>query len=1095
MNFVSFSSILPESMIVTNSKECNILLCVGEFDTKTVAKFLTTFEQIHVVQLTGRHRKTKLFPKKVQFHECLEDIPIFDGKVTIYSNLLFESEVENTRLIISLLRKIIFSFYVVIPEIIAGPITSVVNHRRTKEKKRLDFMGKSYLCMKYSGESRNSHTADTKNLKLETVGNECFWVPRSSFSRLDNFGYYPVVPKTDYRNLQKEFGFMNKLLRSFEEKTVNVLFYEEDVERCVLHMILTDKPKNINIYVYVRDTNLFSGRLLELMLKNSVQFVFDFELLPPSIDVVYHYFDSSAGSVYVAENKLFKLSPRYMFSNVEFLLFITGDYTRAKFHNNCFYIKNPEDVTLVVSVFPKLSYDSGMLNLKYDNLMKLLIMVKNGGPDFLKMLNHNVPQFDSYIIMDTGSTDGTLEIARKFAEKHPWGRVVEEEWVGFDVNRNILLDMAGEDCAFTVMLDDTYYMQGDLRLFLEAAGSDEKFDTFSITIINGFDKYSSNRVLRSTVGQRYIYPVHEIPGSKICTNLLIPESVCHIVDVGSEIMEKRTAERTTQDLNDLLKYWSSHRNVPRTIYYIAGTLFRLGKYRLAYKWYQRRVSSKWAGMEEEIYDSYYMMATIADELLGHPKEHVIELYQKAYEEDPERRPEVLCVIGAAYEKMGCGEALYFYLKEAFGVRRKMEISGSPVNNMRPEIYNNRLCQKMVALAYESGDYNTGFEVVSFYESVIVELKEFLSFWKSVFYLMRQFKGPMPEKRGNLKRILFIAPGGWKSWNGRTLAEEGLGGSETNIIKFAEEIAKKNGFLVTIFCNTPKTEKFNKVTYENIAECADLLSKNHYDKVYINRYPEYIPICAKAKIKDIYVVLHDLLRESYEVFLEMNSLKNIFVLTDWHKEYVVEKAPVLAEKVKTISYGVETPPYRVTKTPYSFIYSSFPNRGLLHLLEMFPEIRKRYPTAILNVFCDLEHSYSNQNFPEMMIEIKSLIKQEGVVNHGWVSQTVLQKHWAMTHVWLYPCIFRETFCRTALEAAVNNVFCITSDLAALKNTVLMNNGVRIVGDPSTKEWQNNALKVLFRVLDKPKLMNQFIRNNYKWACTKTYDKVIRYLDYE
>ena len=51
--------------------------------------------------------------------------------------------------------------------------------------------------------------------------------------------------------------------------------------------------------------------------------------------------------------------------------------------------------------------------LKYDNLIHLCIMVKNGGAQFEEMLTKNLPIIDCWTILDTGSTDDTLDIINR----------------------------------------------------------------------------------------------------------------------------------------------------------------------------------------------------------------------------------------------------------------------------------------------------------------------------------------------------------------------------------------------------------------------------------------------------------------------------------------------------------------------------------------------------------------------------------------------------------------------------------------------------------------------------------------------------------
>jgi hypothetical protein len=171
-----------------------------------------------------------------------------------------------------------------------------------------------------------------------------------------------------------------------------------------------------------------------------------------------------------------------------------------------------------------------------------------------------------------------------------------------------------------------------------------------------------------------------------------------------------------------------------------------------------------------------------------------------------------------------------------------------------------------------------------------------------------------------------------------------------------------------------------------------------------------------------------------------------------------------------------------KTKNSFIYSSFPNRGLVVLLRMWPKIIKQHPDSTLNIFCDLEHTWSNQVAPDMMKEIKTLLKvnKTGITVHGWVSKKELSMFWTTSEYWLYPCIFEETFCLTALEAAISKTCVITNGLAALSETAKY--GYIIPGNPLTKEWQESCLKVLFKENGKIGYLNE----NYKFAKGLTWE---------
>ena len=94
-------------------------------------------------------------------------------------------------------------------------------------------------------------------------------------------------------------------------------------------------------------------------------------------------------------------------------------------------------------------------------------------------------------------------------------------------------------------------------------------------------------------------------------------------------------------------------------------------------------------------------------------------------------------------------------------------------------------------------------------------------------------------------------------------------------------------------------------------------------------------------------------------------------------------------------------------------------------------------------------------------------------------------WKKADIWLYPCIFQETFCLTALEAAATQTLAVCSDLAALQNTV-GDRGVLIPGDPMTEEWRKEALKRMSEILEKPSEKQRLLHKNKVWARDLTWE---------
>ena len=117
---------------------------------------------------------------------------------------------------------------------------------------------------------------------------------------------------------------------------------------------------------------------------------------------------------------------------------------------------------------------------------------------------------------------------------------------------------------------------------------------------------------------------------------------------------------------------------------------------------------------------------------------------------------------------------------------------------------------------------------------------------------------------------------------------------------------------------------------------------------------------------------------------------------------------------------------------------------------------------------------------MMQAIKKLLRinRTGIRVHGWVSKQELADAWTTSEYFLYPCIFEETFCLTALEAAISGTCIISNGLAALGETA--RNGVLVEGNPLTYDWENRCFERLKYIVKSSNYKNSLVEKNYQWA---------------
>ena len=309
---------------------------------------------------------------------------------------------------------------------------------------------------------------------------------------------------------------------------------------------------------------------------------------------------------------------------------------------------------------------------------------------------------------------------------------------------------------------------------------------------------------------------------------------------------------------------------------------------------------------------------------------------------------------------------------------------------------------------------------------------------------------------------------------------------------ARYIQKSGLFDVYVFCNCLEEELFEGVVYKPLADYYPFINENYIHTCIVSRYSEYLPVTFKGWTENVYLVVHDLTPTGVVIPLD-KKLKKILCLTEWHVDFFTRIFPSLKNITVPFYYGIDFDKFAgdnsiTCKEQYKFIYSSFPNRGLLPLLQMWPKIYEFQPLASLHIYCDINGKWVNEVEGNMMLQIKQLMKSYDVENHnmnihyhGWVNKKTLADSWITADVWFYPCTFMETFCLTALEAALTKTLVITNNLAALQNTV-GHRGVIIKGEPMDSEWQETALSKIKKYLDpeNKSLKNELIERNYEWA---------------
>ena len=769
---------------------------------------------------------------------------------------------------------------------------------------------------------------------------------------------------------------------------------------------------------------------------------------------------------------------------------------KIEFHGKSIYL-NREAFKIFKDYFKFYRNTEG--KFVYDNLICLAMIVKNAGPLFEKVLTDNLHVIDRWCILDTGSTDGTQEVIKRVL-KDKKGELYEEPFVDFKVSRNRCLDLAGKTCKFILMLDDTYSIRGDLRSFLSEVRGDIFSDSFSLLIQSDDTEYYSNRIIKSDTNLRYIHTIHEVINNVGNNNVTIPANRALIFDNRSDYMEKRTMDRKQFDLQLLFKEFEECPDDPRALYYIAQTYGCIGDEVNKAKYFELRIDHPVQGYVQEKIDALFELARcynfkidcltklpLNGPLTPQQWEICEKLYLQAFELDS-KRPDSLYFIGVHYYLEQDYPRSYEYMKKAFEI-------GYPLGSqysLKPTLSFHFLPKFLAELTYYFSDFTTGLACSQLFLTSTKFNNPGGYSWNLMmnWYKIHENMCKVPQLNPEpviMDRPIFciVTDGGWEPWTGSDIETKGLGGSETWIVETARYISKS--YHVVVFCKTDQPRFYENVGYNPIEMFHEFIANYQVEHVIVSRYTEYVPVALHGHSKNVSIIFHDnLLPET--IIPVTPKIKKIFGLTQWHCDTIKNIFPQFYEKINFINYGIDHEKFDgKIKTANSFIYSSFPNRGLVVLLKMWPKIVKRFPDATLNIYCDLEQEWVNNVAPEMMESIKKLLKvnRKGIKVHGWVSKNVLAEAWNTSEYFLYPCIFEETFCLTALEAAISRTCVISNGLAALSETV-GHRGITVLGNPLDEDWQMRCLEKLFHIMRSNNYRNTLLEKNYNWAITKSWE---------
>ena len=336
-----------------------------------------------------------------------------------------------------------------------------------------------------------------------------------------------------------------------------------------------------------------------------------------------------------------------------------------------------------------------------------------------------------------------------------------------------------------------------------------------------------------------------------------------------------------------------------------------------------------------------------------------------------------------------------------------------------------------------------------------------------------------------------------------MKEKSLGGSETAGIEMAHALSRR-GHNVKLFCNTKKVETFENVSYQPISNNGQgvdnflaYVTNATVDVVINQRIPQAFSLQSKAKHNVLWQHDFATLSQKKDFNSCLWNVDQIFCLSDWHIKQYKETYGILDDEViynfdpffKT-SNGISPIEHLgIKRKKKQICFTNRPERGLDTLLMGILPALWQKDKEIEVIICGYDNTSPQMaGFYQSLANQIDMYKQQGLpIKHvGSLTKDDLYHLYQESTAFVYPTMFYETSCITAMETQACGLPMITTNRGALPETLDHDANVLIEGPTNTKEYVEKFTNAVFMLIEEHGTDKQILRQEKMKAKVFEYD---------